>query len=57
MTIDVKFVKESFERRPRPLTIFLEDNMIPVTSVNVHPPKLTMEVPSLFPYTDSKMVP
>ena len=55
--IDAKFVGEFSEGKPRPLMIFFEDNSIPVADVNVHPLKLTMEVPSLFLYTDSKMVP
>ena len=57
MITDAKFVGKSFEGRPKPLTIFFENSLRLVASVNVHPPKLTMEVPSSFPYIDSKMVP
>ena len=52
---DAKFIGESFEGRPRPLTIFFEDDLIPMANVNVHPSKLIMEGLSLFPYTDNKM--
>ena len=41
---DAKFVGESFEGRPRPLTIFFEDDLILMVDVNVHPLKLTVEV-------------
>ena len=54
---DGKFIGESSKGRPRPLTIFFEDNSIHVVNVNVHPSKLIMEVSSPFLYTDSKMVP
>ena len=55
--IDAKFVGEFSEGKPRPLTIFFEDGLVLMADVNVHPPKLIVEVPSLFPYTDNKMVP
>ena len=55
--IDVKFMGESSIERPKPLTIFFENDPVPMTSVTMHLPKLIMEVLSLFPYTDNKMVP
>ena len=57
MITNAKFVEEYFKGRPRPLTIFFEDSPVPMAGVNVHPPELTVEMPSPFPYTDSKMVP
>ena len=57
VTTDAKFIRESSEGRPRPLTIFFEDNSILMASVNVHPSKLIVKVSSSFPYTNSKMVP
>ena len=54
---DAKFVREFFEERPIPLTIFFEDSLVLMADVNMHPSKLTMEVLSSFAYTDSKMVP
>ena len=54
---DAKFVKKSSSRRPRPLTIFFENNLSLVAKVNAYLSKLIVEVPSPFPYTNSKMVP
>ena len=42
---------------PRPLTIFFEDDPIPMIDMRMHQLKLTMEVSSPFPYMDSKMIP
>ena len=57
MITDAKFIRESSEQRPRPLTIFFKDNTVPMVNENVHPSKLIVEVPSPFPYMNSKMVP
>ena len=54
---NAKFIGESSKGRPRPLTIFFEDDLVPVANINVHPFKLIVEVSSPFPYTDSQMVP
>ena len=39
------------------LTIFFEDDSISMTDITMDPPKPTIKVPSLFSYTDNKMVP
>ena len=57
MITDAKFIRESSEGKPRPLMIFFEDNLVHVVNENMHLSKLIVEVPSPFPYTDSKMVP
>ena len=57
MITDGRFFGEASSKRPRPLTIFFEDDSILTTDMTMDPPKLTIEVPSPFPYTDSKMVP
>ena len=56
MITDAKFIGKSFEGRLRPLTIFFEDNLVPMVNVNVHPSNLIVEVPSPFLYMTSKMV-
>ena len=55
--IDARFVRESSFEKSKPLTIFFEDDSIPMGNTMMHQPKLTVKVPSLFPYTDNKMVP
>ena len=54
---DARFVGESFLEGSRPFTIFFEDDSDPVVNTMTYPLMLTMEVPSLFPYMDNKMVP
>ena len=54
---DAKFIGESFEGRPRPLTSFFEDGLVLVDDVKVHLLKVTVKVSSLFLYIDNKMVP
>ena len=54
---DAKFVGGSSFRGLKPLTIFFEDDPVLVANVMMHQPKLIVEVSSLFPYTDNKMVP
>ena len=54
---DTKFIRESFEGKPRPLTIFFEDDLVPMANINAYPSKLIVEVLSPFPYMNSKMVP
>ena len=54
---DAKFVGESFSKGSRPLTIFFEDDLVTVADMRMNQPKLTVEVPSLFPYMYNKMVP
>ena len=39
------------------MTIFFEDDLVLVSNVMMHQPRLIVEVPSLFSYTDNKMVP
>ena len=46
---DAKFIGESSLSGLRPLTIFFEDDLVPVTNMIMHPSKLIMEVPSSFP--------
>ena len=55
--IDAKFMGESSLGGHRPLTIFFEDDLIPIANMTMPPSKLTVEVPSPFPYTNNKMVP
>ena len=55
--IDAKFMGESSLERPRPLTIFFEDDSVLIANMTMHSLKLTVEVPSLFPYMDNKMMP
>ena len=54
---DAKFMGKSSSRGSRPLTIFFKDDLISMIDIRMHPPKLTVEVLSLFPYMDNKMVP
>ena len=54
---DAMFMGESSSRGLKPLIIFFENVRILVTNMTMHPPKLTVEVLSLFPYSDNKMVP
>ena len=54
---DAKFVGKSSFKRLKPLTIFFEDDSIQLDNPTIHQPKLIIEVPSLFPYKDNKMVP
>ena len=56
MIIDSKFVEGSFFEGLKPFTILFEDDLIPVNNVTMHQPSVIMEVPSLFPYTNNKMV-
>ena len=37
MITDAKFIGESSKGRPRPLTIFFEDNLVPMANVKVQP--------------------
>ena len=53
---DAKFMRESSFKRPKPLTIFFEDDLDSMTSMTMHLPKLTVEVPSSFLYANNKMV-
>ena len=57
MIIDAKLLEESPSRRSRPLTIFFEDDPIPMVDMRMHSLNLIVEVSSPFPYMDSKMVP
>ena len=50
---DAKFVGKSSLGRPKPLTIFFENDLIPMADMRMHLSKLTVEVTSLFPYMDS----
>ena len=52
-----EFVRGSSLRGPKLLTIFFEDDLIPVNNMTMHQPRLIMEVPSPFPYKDNKMIP
>ena len=54
--IDARFIGESSSIGPKPLTIFFKDDSILVANMVMQPPKLTIEVPSPFPYMDNKMV-
>ena len=54
---DARFVGESSLVGPRPLTILFEDDLVPSIDLKMHLIKLTIEVPSSFPYTNNKMVP
>ena len=60
---EVEFFKNRVEKSVnvitdvRTLTIFFEDESISTTNMSTYLPKLTVKMPSLFPYTDSKMVP
>ena len=54
---DAKFVGEFSSKKLKPLTIFFENDLASVANTMMHQPKLIVEVPSLFPYTDNKMVP
>ena len=54
---DSKFMGESFSERSKFLTILFEDDLISVANVMMHQPKLAVEGPSPFPYTDNKVVP
>ena len=52
-----KFVRGSSFERLKPLTIFFENDLVLLTNTMMHKPRLTIEVPSSFLYTDNKMVP
>ena len=54
---DAKFVRGSSFEGPKHLTIFFEDNSVSMSNIIMHQPRLTIEVPSPFPYMDNKMVP
>ena len=54
---DAKFVGKSSFKRLKPLTIFFEDDSIPIANTTMHHTKLIVKVLSLFPYMDNKMVP
>ena len=52
-----EFVEGSSFEGPKFLTFFFEDDLIPMSNMTMHQFRLTVEIPSLFPYTDNKMVP
>ena len=54
---DAKFVGGSSLEGSKPLTMEVNCDQIQVANVIMHQPKLTVEVSSLFPYKDNKMVP
>ena len=54
---DAKFMERSSSNGLKPLTIFFKDDLVSVSNITMHQPRLTVEVPSLFPYMDNKMVP
>ena len=57
MITDAIFVGESSFERPKPLTIFIDDDPVSETNMMMLQPKLIVEAPSLFPYINNKMVP
>ena len=56
MIIEAEFVGECSSGGLKPLTIFFEYDLVQVDNTTTHQPKLTVEVPILFPFKNNKMV-
>ena len=51
---DVKFMERSSFEGLKPLTIFFENDLVLLTNTMMHKPRLTIEVPSSFLYTEDR---